>query len=78
MHSNESEAGGAVLLLAILRHCRGLAFESAGNPYAANHDSNTSFNFTADGVGSLFVAAGLSQPFGTALIAHAISTPQTH
>ena len=44
----------------------GLAFDSAGNLYAANYDNNTIEKFTPGGVGSLFASTGLSNPRGLA------------
>jgi hypothetical protein len=40
----------------------GLAFDSAGNLYAANGNNNTIEEFTPGGVGSVFANTGLSQP----------------
>src|SRR5450755_1842717 len=44
----------------------GLAFDGAGNLYAANRLSNTIEKFTPGGVGSLFVSTGQNLPFGVA------------
>ena len=44
----------------------GLAFDAAGNLYAANHFNNTITKFTPDGVGSAFANTGLSVPQGLA------------
>jgi len=43
-----------------------LAFDAAGNLYAANSLSNTIERFTPGGVGSVFASAGLSYPVGLA------------
>jgi DNA-binding beta-propeller fold protein YncE len=43
-----------------------LAFDNAGNLSAANEDNSTIEKFTPGGVGSVFVATGLSYPFGLA------------
>ena len=40
----------------------GLAFDSAGNLFVANHGNNTIEMFTSAGVGSLFANSGLSGP----------------
>ena len=44
----------------------GLAFDSAGNLYAANNTSNTIEMFTPGGVPSTFATTGLSNPIGLA------------
>lgn len=43
-----------------------LAFDRAGNLYVANVANNTIAKFAPDGVGSVFVSAGLDDPFGLA------------
>jgi DNA-binding beta-propeller fold protein YncE len=40
----------------------GLAFDSAGNLYVANHGNNTIEEFGTNGVGSLFADTGLDDP----------------
>jgi DNA-binding beta-propeller fold protein YncE len=49
-----------------LNAATGLAFDSAGNLYAANSGSSTIEKFTPGGVGSVFATTGLSYPFGLA------------
>ena len=44
----------------------GLAFDSAGNLYAANVNANTIERFTPGGVGSVFANTGLNYPLGLA------------
>jgi sugar lactone lactonase YvrE len=44
----------------------GLAFDSAGNLYAANRDVNMIEKFTPGGVGSVFANTGLNSPIGLA------------
>ena len=44
----------------------GLAFDSAGNLYAANYGANTIEKFTPGGVGSVFANTGLNSPIGLA------------
>ena len=43
-----------------------LAFDSAGNLYAANINNDTIERFTPGGVGSIFASTGLNQPTGLA------------
>src|SRR6185295_5527437 len=45
---------------------RGLAFDHAGNLYAANFGNNTIEKFTPGGIGSVFASSGLSGPVGLA------------
>jgi len=40
----------------------GLAFDSAGYLYAANHDNNTIERFDPSGAGTLFANTGMDQP----------------
>ena len=49
-----------------LDHPYFLAFDAAGNLYAANSGNNTIERFTPGGVGSLFASTGLSFPEGLA------------
>jgi len=49
-----------------LDHPYFLAFDGAGNLYAANSASNTIERFTPGGVGSVFASTGLSYPTGLA------------
>ena len=44
----------------------GLAFDSTGNLYASNYNTNTIERFTPSGVGSLFASSGLDRPTGLA------------
>ena len=44
----------------------GLAFDSAGNLYAANRGNNTIEKFTPGGTASVFARTGLSAPYGLA------------
>ena len=45
---------------------RGLAFDAAGNLYAANYGDNTIQKFTTGGARSVFASTGLSGPIGLA------------
>ena len=45
---------------------QGLAFDRAGNLYAANSGNNTIEKFTTGGVGTQFASIGLNQPTGLA------------
>ena len=49
-----------------LNTATGLAFDSAGNLYAANSGSSTIEKFTSGGVGSVFARTGLNLPMGLA------------
>ena len=44
----------------------GIAFDSAGNLYAANYFANTIEKFTPGGIGSVFASSGLNHPVGLA------------
>jgi sugar lactone lactonase YvrE len=50
----------------VLNRPWGIAFDSAGNLYVANDDSNTIEKFTPGGVGSVFASTGLNSPQGLA------------
>jgi len=56
---------GSVFANTGLNATKGLAFDSAGNLYAANGD-NTIEKFTPGGVGSVFASTGLNHPTGLA------------
>jgi DNA-binding beta-propeller fold protein YncE len=50
----------------LLNTTRGLAFDSAGNLYAANEALNTIAKITPGGVVTVFASTGLNNPFGLA------------
>jgi len=59
-------AGGVSSAFASSTNLKGLAFDSAGNLYAANYGDSTIEKFTPGGVGSIFSSTGLSLPHGLA------------
>jgi DNA-binding beta-propeller fold protein YncE len=65
---------GSVFANSGLNSPQGLAFDSAGNLYAANYGGNTIEKFTPGGVGSVFANTGLSNP---TFLAFATPEPST-
>ena len=61
-----SAGSGSVFASTGLNSPRGLAFDSAGNLYAANAGNNTIEKFTPGGVGSVFASTGLNNNLGLA------------
>ena len=57
---------GSVFASAGLNGPTGLAFDSAGNLYAANDAGSNILQFTPGGVGSIFASTGLTRPYGLA------------
>jgi len=57
---------GSVFASTGLNAPTGLAFDGAGNLYAANYGNNTIERFTPGGVGSVFASTGLIKPEGLA------------
>ena len=57
---------GSVFASTNLHFPIGLAFDGAGNLYAANNGNSTIAKFTPGGVGSVFADTNFSGPFGLA------------
>jgi hypothetical protein len=61
-----SAGSGSVFASTGLNNPYGLAFDSAGNLYAANYSTNTIEKYTPGGSASVFASTGLSSTYGLA------------